>query len=213
MKIELLTLFAGISAVLAIVFCLKENIKMFSIFKPLTTIFIIIMAVIIFQKQDSDYSKIMLIALVFALVGDVFLIINKHFLEGMVFFFLAQIFFIASFASIFGFNWNIPLLVFFLLIGWAYYYFLKKDLKEFSIPVFLYITIIVLMNWQAVALIFIDTSFSFIAIALASLFFLISDAIIAYTSFKKDFKTSNVFILSTYWIAIYTFVLAGLYLN
>ncbi|MFA6618290.1 MAG: lysoplasmalogenase [Candidatus Neomarinimicrobiota bacterium] len=213
MKIELLTLFAAVSAVLAILFTLKKNIKMYSIFKPLTTIFIIIMAVIIFQNQGSDYSKIMLIALVFALVGDVFLISNKHFMEGMVFFFIAQIFFILSFSSIFGFNWNILLLVFFLIIGWGYFYFLKKDLKELSIPVFLYITVIVLMSWQAISLVFIDSSFTFISIGLASLFFLLSDAIIAYTIFKKDFRFSNIFILSTYWIAIYTFTLAGLYLN
>lgn len=213
MRIELLTLFAAISAACAIIFSLKKNIKLYSIFRPLTTILIIIMGLIIFQEQGSDYSKIMLVALVFSLVGDVFLITNKHFLEGMSFFFIAQIFFILSFASIFGFSWNIILLALFLMLGWAYYYFLKKDLNKYSIPVFLYSTVISLMSWQAASLVVISREFTYIAIAIASLLFLLSDAIIAYTFFRKDFKASNVFILSTYWLAIYTFALAGLYLG
>jgi uncharacterized membrane protein YhhN len=213
MTIELLSIFAAISAIMALKFSLKENLKWFSVFKPLTTILIIIIALIIFQKQGSTYSKIIIVALIFALIGDIFLIDNKHFIQGLSSFIFAHIFFIISFTSIFGFYWNLIPLVLLVMIGAAYYSFLRKDLNTYKLPVLLYITVILVMNWQAVSLIIIGHKFIFIALAIASLLFSFSDAIIAFTKFKKDFKTANLLILSTYWIAIYTFTIAGLYLT
>lgn len=213
MKIELLSLFVAISVVMAIIFRLKAKNTLFSIFKPLTTILIIIIAFIIFQSQGSTYSIIIISALIFSLVGDVFLVDDKYFLQGLIFFFFAQILFMLAFASIFGFSWNLIILGLFLIFGGAFYNFLRKDMKEYAIPALFYITVILLMNWQAVGLLLTSHEFVFIAIALASLFFTFSDSIIAYTQFKKPLKIGELLILSTYWIAIYTFTIAGLYLS
>jgi len=50
MTIILLSLFFIISAIVAIVYRQNENVKMFSVFKPLTTVLVILIAVIVFIK-------------------------------------------------------------------------------------------------------------------------------------------------------------------
>ncbi len=213
MKIELLSLVAVITAIMAIVFRQRENTKMYSVFKPLTTILIIIIGLIIFQNQRSNYSIIIITALIFSLIGDVFLINKKYFLHGLSSFLFAHICFTIGFTSIFGFNWNVIPLIVLVGVGGTYYNFLRKDLKKYSIPVLVYITVIVVMNWQAIGLIIIKHDLIFISIAIASILFSFSDSIIAYNKFKKPFKIAEILILSTYWISIYIFTIAGQYLE
>ncbi|MFA5972748.1 MAG: lysoplasmalogenase [Lentimicrobiaceae bacterium] len=213
MKIELLSLAVLVSAILAIVFRQRENIKMFSVFKPLTTGLIILIAIIIFTKHSSSYSAITIAALVFSLVGDVFLINMKYFLQGLSSFLIAHICFTIGFASLYGFNWNIIPLVVLASISGVYYFYLRKDLKKYSIPVLVYITVIVVMNWQAIGLVINNSEFIFYGIAIASILFSFSDSILAYNKFKKPFKIAEILILSSYWIAIFIFSIAGLYVD
>lgn len=213
MKIELLSFAALITAIIAIVFRQQGGTKMYSIFKPLTTILIIFIGLIISKNTQSSYSVVILVALFFSLIGDIFLISKEYFLQGLSSFLLAHICFIIGFTSLYGFNWNLILLIILALISGIYYNFLRKDLKNYSIPVLVYITVIVVMNWQAIGLVINNHDFIFIGIAIASLLFSFSDAIIAYNKFKKPFKIAEILILSTYWISIYIFTIAGIYLE
>ena len=213
MKIELLSFAALITAIIAIVFRQQRGTKMYSIFKPLTTILIIFIGLIISKNTQSSYSVVILVALFFSLIGDIFLISKEYFLQGLSSFLLAHICFIIGFTSLYGFNWNLILLIILALISGIYYNFLRKDLKNYSIPVLVYITVIVVMNWQAIGLVINNHDFIFIGIAIASLLFSFSDAIIAYNKFKKPFKIAEILILSTYWISIYIFTIAGIYLE
>ncbi len=213
MKIEILSFATLISAIIAIIFRQKKNTKMYSIFKPLTTILIILISLIIFDKKQSTYSSIMIAALIFSLIGDIFLVYKKYFLHGLSSFLVAHICFTIAFTSLFGFNWNIIPLIFLIFIGGGFYNFLRKDLKRYSIPVLIYIVVILIMNWQAIGLIIDHTNTIFILIAIASLLFSFSDSVIAYDKFKKPFKIAEILILSTYWTAIYIFTIAGLYIN
>jgi pyruvate oxidase len=52
----------------------------------------------------------------------------------------------------------------------------------------------------------------FYSLAIASILFSFSDSILAYNKFKKPFKSAETLILSTYWIAIFTFTIVGLYI-
>ena len=104
---QLLSLAALISAIIAIVCKQRENVKMYSVFKPLTTILIILIALIIFKNYSSTYSAMMIVALFFSLVGDVFLINKKYFLQGLSSFLIAHIGFTIGFTSLYGFYWNI----------------------------------------------------------------------------------------------------------
>jgi uncharacterized membrane protein YhhN len=213
MKIEILSLVALISTIIAVIFRQRENIKMYSIFKPLTTILIILIALIVYQNFPSTYSAIMIASLVFSLIGDIFLINKKYFLHGLSSFLLAHIGFTIGFASLFGFNWFIIPLIILILAGGIYYNYLRKDLHKYSIPVAVYIIVIIIMNWQAVGLVINSNAFIFFGIAIASLLFSFSDSIIAYNKFKKPFKIAEILILSTYWMSIYIFTIAGLYIE
>jgi len=212
MTIEILSLLVLISAIVAIIYRQKRNQNMYSIFKPLTTLLIISIATLIFYKTESTYSIIILVALTFSLIGDVFLISDKYFLPGLASFLIAHICFIIGFTSLYGFNYSLTPLIPLLLIGGGYFMYLKKDLNEFSLPVLVYIGVILVMNWQAINLIMSNDNEIFYALAAGSILFSLSDSILAYNKFKKPFKSAEPLILSTYWISIFIFTIAGLYI-
>jgi len=66
-----------ISAIIAIINRQQKNNRMFRVFKPLTTILIIALAIVIYLKAPSTYTVLMIASLLFALIGDVFLINKK----------------------------------------------------------------------------------------------------------------------------------------
>jgi uncharacterized membrane protein YhhN len=127
-------------------------------------------------------------------------------------FLVAHICFTFGFTSLYGFNFNLIPLIILVIVGGSYFNFLRKDLNKFTIPVLVYITVIVIMNWQAINLTTNIDNTAYLAIAFGSILFSISDAILAYKKFKKPFKVAEVLILSTYWVSIFTFTIAGLYI-
>lgn len=155
----------------------------------------------------------MIPSLLFALLGDIFLIGKKYFLQGLSSFLIAHIGFTIGFTSLFGFSWEILPLLFLIVIGALYFNVLRKHLNKMTIPVLVYLTVILVMNWQAVGLVFNDQSIVFLGLAFGSLLFTFSDAILAYDMFKKPFKSAELLILSTYWSAIYIFTLAGWFIE
>ncbi|OYT11627.1 MAG: lysoplasmalogenase [Bacteroidetes bacterium 4572_112] len=209
MIIEFLSVFTFISALIAIVFRLKKNVKLFSVFKPLTTILIISIAVMTYMANPSNYSLIIILGLLASLIGDIFLISEKYFLQGLSSFLIAHIAFTYAFTLLFGFNFNIIALVALVIIGGSYYMFLFKKLDDFKIPVAVYILVIMIMNWQAVGLMLNDASSVYIMLAVGSLLFSFSDAVISYDKFIGKFKIAEILILSTYWLAIYIFAVTA----
>jgi len=213
MEIVILSLGVLISAVLAVIYSQRDNVKWHSVFKPLTTILIISIASNVYLKFNSFYSAIIIVSLIFSLIGDVFLIHKKYFLHGLSSFLLAHIGFTIGFASIYGFNWTFTPLVFLTLIGASYFIYLRKALDKYAIPVAIYISVIVIMNWQAIGLVYINNTIVFFGMAIASLLFSFSDSVLAYSKFKKPFCGAEILTLSTYWISIYILAIAGLYLE
>ena len=212
MILMILSALVFISAVFAIYFRQKKNIKLFTIFKPLTTILIISIASIIYYNNGSQYSLVIIIGLIASLIGDIFLIGENYFLQGLSSFLIAHIAFTYAFIRLFGFSYGIITLVLLILIAASYYMFLFKKLDDFKIPVAVYIIVIMLMNWQAVGLMINDFSTSFIALGIGSLLFSFSDAVISYDKFVNRFKMAEFLILSTYWAAIYIFAITGNFL-
>ncbi|HLV42359.1 MAG TPA: lysoplasmalogenase [Brumimicrobium sp.] len=211
--IEILSFGILISAIIAIVFRQRKNTKMFSIFKPLTTILIISVAVLIHQKINNTYTTLMIVSLIFALIGDVFLIGKKYFIHGLLSFLIAHVLFTLGFTSLFGMSWEILPIVLLLIIGIVFFNVLRKDLHQLKVPVIIYIAVILFMNWQAIGLLYHDNSLVFIVLAIGSILFTFSDAVLSYDMFKKPFRSAEILILSTYWSAIYIFTIAGLYIE
>jgi len=178
--------------------------------KPLTTSILILISVVIYLEIESDYSLIILISLLFSLLGDIFLLKESRFVKGLASFLLAHIGFTMAFTSFYGFDIYLPPLLILLLTGLIYFFYLKNDLKQFTIPVFIYLMVIIVMNWQAINPYLIVQNQMFLGIALGSVLFTFSDALIAFQKFKRSFKGAEILILSTYWIAIYLFTIAGM---
>lgn len=204
---------ALISATLAIIFRQSNNVKMYAAFKPFTTIVILLIAVSIYLKYKSSYSFYIIPALVFCLIGDVLLINKRYFIYGLSSFLIAHICFTIAFSSIYGFCRNLlPLFIISLFMG-LFINHLRRDLRKYFLPVILYSIAILIMNWQATGLLFMNKSIPVYGIAVASMLFLLSDCVISYTRFKKKFKSGEILILSSYWTAIYIFAIAGMFFN
>ncbi len=210
--IGVLSILVFISAVLSIYFRQTKKAKYFAIFKPTTTILIISIASIIYYYNGSQYSLVIIIGLFASLIGDIFLISEKHFLQGLSSFLIAHIAFTFAFINIFGFQWNFIALIALLIIGIVYYKFLFRYLRNFKIPVAVYILVILIMNWQAIGLMQMEFLPAYIALGIGSLLFSFSDAVISYNKFVKEFRIAEILILSTYWIAIYIFAIVSFFL-
>tara|TARA_R110000868_G_scaffold304437_21_gene565407 strand:- start:40882 stop:41523 length:642 start_codon:yes stop_codon:yes gene_type:complete len=187
----------------------KEKLNYYKYLKPSTTSLLILISALIYLETESNYSFIIIVSLLFSLIGDIFLLEDDNFVKGLSSFLVAHIGFTTAFTSFFGIDIYLPPLLILLIAGLIYFVFLKKDLKQFTIPVFIYFLVIIVMNWQAINPYLINQSPMFLGIALGSILFTFSDALIAYQKFKRSFKGAEFLILSTYWIAIYLFTIAG----
>ncbi len=213
MAIPILSVLTLIAAISAITFRQRGQKRWYSFFKPLTTIFILVIGVLVYYTYESTYALIMLGALVFALAGDILLMKDKTFRQGIYAFMIAQAGFAIGFMSLYGFNPSLPVLLVLLLLNGSFFVYIRKDLKAYALPIAVYMLVITFMNWQALGLALQRPIPVFTAIAVASLLFTFSDAVIAYNKFKKPLKIAGILILSTYWIAIYVFVMAGLHVG
>ena len=211
-SISFLSILFLISACFAIVFKQQKNTKMYSVFKPLTTFLIIVIALLIYLKVPSIYAILIIVSLVFSLVGDLFLLREKHFLQGLLSFLIAHIFFTFAFVSIYGFSRKSIPLILLLIAGGFYYNYLKKGLHKYAIPVAVYMLVIIIMCWQAIGLVFNKPTLVFFGIAGAALLFAFSDSVLAYAKFKKAFKAEQILVLTTYWVALYLFTIAGIWI-
>jgi uncharacterized membrane protein YhhN len=192
-----------VSAGIAIYFRQKNQVTGYAIMKPITTILIILLAIILNLDRQLDYGWVILIGLILSLIGDVLLLKEKLFVAGLGAFLLAHIVFIYAFSSLFGFQTNWMVLAALLVVGGVYFRFLFPHLKSFLIPVALYFVAIILMDWQAINLSLVSSKPIFYLLGLSSILFSFSDGVIAYNKFVKQFKSAELLILSTYWAAIF----------
>jgi len=203
MAIALFGVLSTISAGFAIFFRRKKNQRAYAISKPIATILIITLAVLLNTERESHYGWAVILGLIFSLVGDILLLKERLFVHGLTAFLFAHIVFIYAFSSLFGFQMNFLILATLVMIGLIYFRFLLPHLKAFAIPVALYFLAIITMDYQAIGLSFSEQRGIFYLLGLSALLFSFSDAIIAYKKFIKDFNFSEVLILSTYWTAIF----------
>ncbi|MBV1922819.1 MAG: lysoplasmalogenase, partial [Flavobacteriaceae bacterium] len=139
------------------------------------------------------------------LIGDVFLLDDAYFIAGLASFLIGHLVFTYAFLSLKGFQKKYGIFGILLFIGLVYFFYLKPSLGEITIPVGIYILVIVLMNWQALSLYSNEKNKAFLMISIGAILFLISDSILAFDKFKEPFSLAGILILSTYWTAISMF--------
>ncbi len=198
MNIWLLSVGILISGILAIWFAYRQPQGWFYVFKPLTTILIILVPVV-GSKGFSLLNVLILAGLLFSLLGDILLMLPAdRFLAGLVAFLIAHLFYISGFliGQRMPVFWPIlPVFGFAAIIGWV----LKDGLGKMKIPTFAYIVVISAMVWLAWSRWIsggqVDQLLAFCGAGL----FMVSDAILALDRFKWKFKPSRALNLFSYY--------------
>ncbi len=187
-----------LSAISAILVDFLDYQLLYSVFKPLTTFLIILLAV----RFRNSYSKRILLGLIFCLFGDSFLLFENYFIFGLVSFLIGHLFFLYAFIKVQGWQWPIKIGGILVTVALSILALSYANLDTLLIPVLFYISIIVLMSWQGIALTQGGVP-TYKNVGWAVSLFLLSDGLLALNMFYIPFIFSGIIILSTYWLAIF----------
>ena len=190
---------------LSAIFCIRAKYNkshtQLLIFKPLSLILIVLIAVV-YPPIDSSYKIFIISGLLFSLVGDMFLIYpKKHFKKGLIAFLVGHVCYTIAFIVLIDFNFTLWIFLPIAIVGTVYLKILIPFSGKMKIPIIVYIIIIAIMGWAAMErLNYIQTLGTLLA-TIGAVLFMISDAILALNKFRKPFISAELIILATYFIA------------
>lgn len=186
-----------LSAIACIVAYQRGKPELAYIFKTLTTILIIVLALSL-KPHTDNYQYLIILGLIFSLFGDIFLMLpQEQFVRGLLSFLLAQVVYSVAFAD----GFSIPALIILLLFGAGTLYILIPHLGSYKIPVMVYMAVILTMGFTAISR-YLESNPTGAAIAaVGAIFFMASDTILAFDRFRHSFPSARIWVLSTYWIA------------
>ena len=203
MFVAILTALTFVSAILTIYAAAQNHRRLLLyVFKPLTVVFIILIALESSFPASSFYRYMIIAGLTFSLAGDVFLMLPfDRFIQGLASFFVAHLFYIAAFIVEGGQETYSTIIVAFMWYGMSMVRLLWPHLGKLRLPVLAYMLVIMMMGWTATGR-WIGTKqpgslFAF----LGAILFIISDSALAVDRFKTRFRNSQLLILSTYFAA------------
>ncbi len=172
------------------------NQKQIYIFKPLSTILVIIVAALSIFVPDMynlSYTLAIILGLLFSLGGDVALMFKskRAFMIGLVLFLIAHFVYSIVFAVHSGFvKGDLISSVVLVLLAVIIYFYLHSGLGKMKIPVLIYVLVISFMVNRAISTFsgfFFNETQAYLILIGAGLFY-ISDLILAINKFKKPFK-------------------------
>ena len=192
----------ALSATLAVAARLGPFDSAFMVLKPLTTCLIIALHFSYRQALNPGVFRLLLLALVFCLAGDAFLLEHDYFVFGLCAFLIAHVIFAWLFVRVGGW-WFYPVpAAALLLIGCGFYYLLLPHLEALQVPVLIYQTLITLMAVCAIGVALKHRNTPAYLMAVAALLFVFSDSMIATNRFLYPFALSPLLVLPTYWLSI-----------
>lgn len=194
MKQKSILLIGLIAVVLFFIGLYTDNYALRMAAKPIP-----LLALIVLLKPDSKFKQFIFFGLIFSLFGDVLIESSSDmFVFGLLAFLIGHIAYIIAFSRRNRQGFLFPL-VFILAFGVGFYWFLYPGLNEMAIPVLLYILVILMMVWRAIA----QRKFNKYAIfaVVGSLFFTFSDSIIAINKFHTAVPYARWIIMFSYWTA------------
>lgn len=194
-----LTLLAAASAVLHVRAEYRGPRWRVYLCKPLTTALLLVLAAVPLAGGPDRYQAALTIGLILSLAGDVFLMLpGDRFMPGLASFLGAHVVYVAAFTA------GVPVLghplalVPFAGLAGSLLARLWPGLGARRGPVGLYVTVIVLMAWQAWSrALELGTIAAALAAAGATLF-VISDAALALDRFQKPFRSARAVVMTTY---------------
>lgn len=172
------------------------------IFKPLTTSLIITLAALANHPIPKRYKIAVLIGLIFSLGGDVLLMLPYDlFIFGLVSFLIAHLIYIYAFTK--GHPWRLAWLPALLALayGIGIYWILAPGLGDMSIPVAVYVLVILTMAYTAWNQWNQERNHWALLALIGALVFVLSDSILAFNKFYLPFTAARGLTLTTYFTA------------
>ena len=214
MTIRVLTALTIVSGVIAIAGHYTEPAWIVYVFKPLTTILILVTALLVGTTAPPVYRIAILIGLVFSLAGDVLLMLpSDQFVTGLVSFLIAQICYIIAFTSGRGFSFGWISLMAVVIYGVIVYALLAPYLGKMRIPVIAYIIVILIMAWQAWERWNALGERGALLAFFGAVLFVLSDTLLAWNRFREEFTAARALTLGTYYTAQWLIASSLLYLD
>ena len=196
-----LTSLAAITAAIdiaAVYFGPRTNVY---VFKPLTTVLIIVIALTV-EGERRGYRRLIVAGLCFSLVGDVLLMLpSDQFVPGLLSFLIAHLFYIAAFRSRIKGSTSARTALGCVAYGSFMLWLLFPRLGDMKLPVSIYLLVILAMAWQALNRWAITQSRGAMFAAAGAILFVASDSMIALHRFFSPFRLAELLILVTYFTA------------
>lgn len=173
------------------------------VFKPLTTLVIAALAVLLVGGAGRGYSQAILIGLLFSLAGDIFLMLpNDRFLPGLISFLIAHIAYLVAFTRFVPLGAAPLAYVLVALAEATILWILWPGIpRRMRLPVLTYVVILGMMAAQAITqAVVLDVQAAWIA-AVGGVLFVFSDSVLAYNRFRRPVRRARLIILSSYWAA------------
>ena len=191
-------------SIVHLVFCYIENERLRKMTKCFTTLFLVIAVIIAIPEHPLVY-----VGAFMGLLGDFFLL-KKHkvfpFVAGMLSFLVNHILYIAMFMVLsqpLHYGFYVATALYCVLFPLLFYHFGRKIIHQRHIAFggTAYIGFLVLdLIWAIIACAMGNVDYCLLA-AFGAFCFIISDAFLAFTLFKKNIKRRDFFIMSTYLLA------------
>ena len=170
--------------------------------KPLTTTLILAPVLVLIPDSTSAYIPLIAGGLLFALIGDILLMLpESRFVLGIGSFAATHALYLAAFISAAGLALinpsTIPLILFSVIMTRFLWSGLRTSLQ---IPVAAYIVLITIMTVQAIGSALVLEGAGLAIAAAGAVLFLASDSMLAINRFRLPFKAAQALVLSTYWL-------------
>ena len=184
-------------------------------FKPLIVVSLIIYFLIQSKALVKNFKYGILMALMFSVAGDVFLMFDdknpNYFIFGLIAFLLAHVMYILAYLKHRNTNRKpLPFIIFLIIYASGLFYLIYKGLGAMLIPVVIYMFIILTMATTAFLRKGSVATENYNWVFLGAILFLISDSLLSVNMFYKPIAFANILIMITYAFAQYFIVLGTL---
>ena len=185
--------------------------NVFYISKPLTTALILVPVLILVPDSGSAYIPLIAGGLVFALLGDVLLMLpEERFILGIGSFAATHALYLAAFISVAGIALVNPSTIPLILFAFIMTRFLWSGLrKSLQVPILAYVILITVMTAQAIGAAVQQEGAGLAIAAAGAILFLASDSMLAIDRFRVPFKAAQALVLSTYWLGQWLIALSA----
>lgn len=203
MPVIILTVLALVAMILTILAAYQNWRLTHYLFKPLTILFIILIALEPNHPTSSFYRYTIIAGLLFSLAGDVFLMLprDRFFIHGLIGFLVAHLFYIAAFMTESGRALSLWGVTPFVIYGGLMMRVLWPHLGKMHVPVMFYMVAILMMGWTATSRWMLTEQPGSLLAMLGALFFIASDSLLALDKFKGRFRSAQLLIFTTYSVA------------